>query len=670
MDKNTYETYEYLPANNGDSDQFFVVQADGTFLINRQVQYVTQIENVKEVLDGVPSCTVYDVTPQQLLVDVNNSAELISVSDQYVLPDGGSNLYPNSYLVQPGSSASTEQMEENITVDQFKQLDPILNLDVTQNVKETTNCTEITLSDEQYQMLEERGWILLETNDKIYLLDTLGLHDITTNDKLIHKLKTEIESNFEENAEDSRSILLEKNLHTLGNNSIPNKEQTSFSISSDVLVVNPGSIENVPFLRNNNGEIVYNQENHGMNPDVVLSKDKVGNAELKKEETLEQLCEDTATQVLIIENDGIRREGNSLKIKSKLSLKNFPEKIVLGKTLNGKQLVARVVKPNNNVSPMEIDKHEPEQPHLETTNGRKWEIEKNPPAIHLSNLLNETEFLLIIEDLLQNNKNNCCVDDFVSAESVISQLLQIPTFKSIVTESYLVVTKTVQNEDSSGKVINKGITAVITGKVSDSKFGFVHLPYMLQNMINLCILPKSKNGQALDSSKQSLEVLHVQILESKQSGVKVSVTVNRRSIPMDWIAKVHKQLTARVYACSACAALFKTEDLLKEHQMNNCSEPDDILTIDTDEMTQTTYCVVNEGKVKSYECMQCNAKFNKLNSCKNHLKTHVSKAHDNNINETESKPNEVYKCNMCPCTYFHPSTLSKHILSRHIKMKS
>ncbi|RVE45792.1 hypothetical protein evm_009542 [Chilo suppressalis] len=495
------------------------------FKVNRQVQYVTQIENVKEVLDGVPSCTVYDVTPQQLLVDVNNSAELISVSDQYVLPDGGSNLYPNSYLVQPGSSASTEQMEENITVDQFKQLDPILNLDVTQNVKETTNCTEITLSDEQYQMLEERGWILLETNDKIYLLDTLGLHDITTNDKLIHKLKTEIESNFEENAEDSRSILLEKNLHTLGNNSIPNKEQTSFSISSDVLVVNPGSIENVPFLKNNNGEIVYNQENHGMNPDVVLSRDKVGNAELKKEETLEQHCGDTATQVLIIENDGIRREGNSLKIKSKLSLKNFPEKIVLGKTLNGKQLVARVVKPNNNVSHMEIDKHEPEQPHLETTNVRKWEIEKNPPAIHLS-------------------------------------------------------------------------------------------------------------------------------------------------IPMDWIAKVHKQLTARVYACSACAALFKTEDLLKEHQMNNCSEPDDILTIDTDEMTQTTYCVVNEGKVKSYECMQCNAKFNKLNSCKNHLKTHVSKAHDNNINETESKPNEVYKCNMCPCTYFHPSTLSKHILSRHIKMKS
>lgn len=34
MDKNTYETYEFLPAssNEADTDQFVVVQDDGTFL--------------------------------------------------------------------------------------------------------------------------------------------------------------------------------------------------------------------------------------------------------------------------------------------------------------------------------------------------------------------------------------------------------------------------------------------------------------------------------------------------------------------------------------------------------------------------------------------------------------------------------------------------------------
>lgn len=34
MDKNTYETYEFLPANSNESEpeQFFVVQDDGSFL--------------------------------------------------------------------------------------------------------------------------------------------------------------------------------------------------------------------------------------------------------------------------------------------------------------------------------------------------------------------------------------------------------------------------------------------------------------------------------------------------------------------------------------------------------------------------------------------------------------------------------------------------------------
>lgn len=41
---------------------------------------------------------------------------------------------------------------------------------------------QITLSDEQYNLLEQKGWILLESNDKIFVLDTLGLHDITDND--------------------------------------------------------------------------------------------------------------------------------------------------------------------------------------------------------------------------------------------------------------------------------------------------------------------------------------------------------------------------------------------------------------------------------------------------------------------------------------------------------
>lgn len=43
---------------------------------------------------------------------------------------------------------------------------------------------QITLSDEQYQLLKRKGWILLEINDKVFLLDTLGLHDITADESM------------------------------------------------------------------------------------------------------------------------------------------------------------------------------------------------------------------------------------------------------------------------------------------------------------------------------------------------------------------------------------------------------------------------------------------------------------------------------------------------------
>lgn len=70
------------------------------------------------------------------------------------------------------------------------------------------------------------------------------------------------------------------------------------------------------------------------------------------------------------------------------------------------------------------------------------------------------------------------------------------------------------------------------------------------------------------------------------------------------------------------------------------------------------------------------AKFTKLGNCKNHVKTHY---HPSEIMNDEAagdkehlkgkKSTGMYKCKMCSCTYFHPSTLSKHILTRHIKLK-
>jgi hypothetical protein len=59
--------------------------------------------------------------------------------------------------------------------------------------------------------------------------------------------------------------------------------------------------------------------------------------------------------------------------------------------------------------------------------------------------------------------------------------------KGIYNEQFFVILfQTIQNEDSSGKTVNKSLAAVVTGKVTsvDGEWHFVHLPEMLQKMLN------------------------------------------------------------------------------------------------------------------------------------------------------------------------------------------
>lgn len=61
------------------------------------MQYVAQVQDVKEALDTAQSCTVYDVSSQQFFVDVDNSAEMISVPGELSFL---TLIRTNSYLLQ------------------------------------------------------------------------------------------------------------------------------------------------------------------------------------------------------------------------------------------------------------------------------------------------------------------------------------------------------------------------------------------------------------------------------------------------------------------------------------------------------------------------------------------------------------------------------------------
>ncbi|KPJ13845.1 hypothetical protein RR48_08659 [Papilio machaon] len=277
MTDKEYETYEYLPEGN-EVDQFFLVQDDGSFLSlnNRQVQYMTQGQDVKENVSHVQPCAVYDVSSPQFLIDVNNSAEVISVPDQFMLPNGQNIIIANNYLLP----------EQNINEEQ------------------------ITLSDEQFHVLEQKGWILLETNDKVYVLDTLGLHDITTNDKLIQKLKCSEGSNecIQEEISLSRQ-----------------QDNISLDIDGDVKLSEDIIEDHGTFFMNSNHD------------DQYVESMEISSLDATNEN-------DNSVKVQVIEAQNNTEQSNTSE--------NIPNKIVLGETKNGKKLYAKITKLNNIDSPL------------------------------------------------------------------------------------------------------------------------------------------------------------------------------------------------------------------------------------------------------------------------------------------------------------------------------
>ncbi|XP_035443961.2 uncharacterized protein LOC118271831 [Spodoptera frugiperda] len=685
MDKNAYETYEFLPSNGSETepDQFFVLQDDGTFLLNRQVQYVAQVQDVKEVLEDVQPCTVYGVSSQQFFVDVDNSAELISVSgdfeqNQFILPEGDNGLYSNSFLLQPSTSGTTEPMEEDVIVDQYKQqntqdVDVDVDVDVvTHTSKQGNNFTEITLSDEQYQMLEQKGWILLESNDKIFVLNTLGLHDITTNDKLIQKLKNE--------AQNGASNILGVDEGTLKIESI--SEQFP-QIGADSLSSQQDTVEFVikgeePSDTIESVQLIVDDKDSPENTISDITTEKFEEISMKEEYPSESLVREMLAQPK--PNITLDNEPRSIKIKTKLTFKDIPDKIVLGKSANGKRLVAKVRKPQSNIREQhKVEKSEDDQVLKQVDENQQY----NVTGLH------ELDFVNLIQTTLRAGiQPSFTEEDIASAEGVITQLLKMPNLKHFLVGYDLIVTKAKNNKDEFGLIYNRSSVSFITGRVADKDGspGFEHVPNLLQTIKQKAEEQNVSQSDEVYScieekeAKENFTIYHIHITETKCSDnvVRVSVTLNKRQLPVNLVFDLKKRYPTTVFGCSSCAALFKTEQALKEHQ-ENCIDTDDMLTIDTTNNTNSEnddVIIDRTGKETVFSCAQCNVTFTKLSNIQRHMKSHLGTKQQ--ILQTtrvlkqglDPKPAKIFKCKMCPSTYFHSASLSKHIVTRHIKVKA
>ncbi|XP_063625953.1 uncharacterized protein LOC134797593 [Cydia splendana] len=649
MDKENYETYEFLPASGSSTEaepyQFFVVQDDGTFLINRQVQYVTQVQDTQEVLEGEQACTMLDVTPQQFYVDIDTTTEMISVPDQFSIPEGTSNLYANSYLLQPEAEAPVDQVKTKVELKPAVQSHNSVTETNKQDALSGNSLTEITLTDEQYHILEQKGWILLETNEKVYVLDTLGLHDITNNEKLIQKLK----------ADDTAP----------GGTEARVTETEPGLLKIEYPPLSEMAMEQLNCAQNES-KVEEPSELSLMVDDNIDNKDQIEKSQWEEKPNTEKI--DTSNKAPV-ENlySGVCdnwKDENVLRIRTDFCLKDIPDKIVLGKTKNGKRLVCRVIKPDENVA-KETEHSDADMDSISDSIG--------------SSDLGDDKLDSIFRMCFAESTVKYSTEDVAFAEKVIRNLVRLPAVKPAVANRNVLVTKVVVTHEDANLI--ESLPTLVTGEVVplDKTWRFLHRP-------ELYATAKDELSQALDNySGVDHNFLHIHIHEIRlQDIVRTSVTLNKRrlelsstqhserifipALPLNASTNVEPENTMFGYACGTCAAIFRSENDLNTHRETHKMDTDDKLTIDTLEENHNKNGILvladPLNKTRTFACMQCNAKFQRLNNCQRHVKTHMAPVDSENPDDKK----RVYKCKICYSFFHHAPTLLKHIMKSHIKV--
>ncbi|XP_022122277.2 uncharacterized protein LOC110998122 isoform X2 [Pieris rapae] len=532
-------------------------------------------------------------------------------------------------LLQYQIQETVDQIPENV-VEQFIKKEPS-NAEMNMEIDTTpSNFTEVMLSDEQYKFLEQRGWTLIENNDNIFFIDGLGLHNITNNDQLIQDLRQKMKDN-EETEKDSSNTTETIFEETFENNEIePSISFIEEKKEPDIKNLNPITI--LPKAEKEAKEV----------PDLMPSEREF------LETTVNELSEK-------YENSDPRINSNTIKIKTKFSLKDIPSEIVLGKTVNGKRLIARVTKRERCDASKMTDSVDRKRHKTPQTNAFDQKIEKLLQQAICGEMPPVTD-----KDVIDN------------ADRLIIQLLRVPAFKPAVIEKRLIITKISIREDEEQNPKAESGPLLITGRVvnkGDDQWSFQYIPDMLQRL--------KENGACDDGFKDlvknrgnsdvdvNLLQIHIQEVIGSDGCARCSITLHRRVIVVKGKKVTDSRRTkTRGYACDTCAVVFNTQNKLLQHQeLHNVADNLKTNTVRTDAM----YTTSTLGSKRNFQCNQCEFETSKQSIIHRHIKSHFSIL----IKGTE-KPNDVLdeklNCKLCSDSFTDAKSLSKHIVSSHIKV--
>ncbi|XP_050666137.1 uncharacterized protein LOC126966227 isoform X3 [Leptidea sinapis] len=562
MANNVYETFEYIEQNTSQNvaNQIIVVQADGTFLSLNKTE------------------PVFDVNPQQYYVDVGNSSQLMSVSDQLVMPD------EENYLLNEANSVTNVQLADCGV--QEPQILSNIDVPTATPVNVDNNCTQLTITSAQYQQLEQRGWVLFENNHKIYLLDNnMRLRDVTDNQEIIQKLRA-VPANETPNGYTQSTIsdFMQTGDETVQYNCSIQRDLVSEEIAEHI---NPQNLEMQPYAA-----VARSTEDE---TDEII-EEKVPDLMPAESDFLETTINELSEKY---EKSDPRINSSTIKIKTKFALKDIPPEIVLGMTMNGKKLVARIAKPEKPV--VEKKKKPKSDKKLRNINHKEY------PQVTAFNPKIES----LIQQAIKGQMITFSEEDAVKeTDSVIQQLLRVPAFKPAVLERNLIITKVVIEDNDDG--VKECEPVILPGRVVKGKedtWVFQYISDMLQKINKDEINKKHKGG----SNDINFLQIHVQEVTVDNEVARASISLHKRIIllkPKNIAQKVKvKEETQsapkmqRKYACGACVQSFDTEYRLRVHQQVHCKERNDVRPLSAEQ--DVSYKMIKVGTRRQYVCTMC-----------------------------------------------------------------
>ncbi|KAI8439417.1 hypothetical protein MSG28_013212 [Choristoneura fumiferana] len=182
---------------------------------------------------------------------------------------------------------------------------------------------------------------------------------------------------------------------------------------------------------------------------------------------------------------------------------------------------------------------------------------------------------------------------------------------------------------------------LVTGTVQSVQEGsrFLYKP-------ELYLIAKKELSQESSADGIDHNFLHMHVHEIQQNGkvVRTAVTLNKRrlaasstrnpekiyipdlplSVPESSAADTDNSMYG--YACGTCAAIFRSEKEFDVHKVTHqMDEEKPIIDTEQSKLNKNSILVLADPyhKGKTYCCMQCNAKFQRLNNCQRHVKSHI-----------------------------------------------